>query len=162
MSEFKIYRCLLVGNGKVGKTTFLEKIITGRFNPNYYPTIGINNTSLFYHINKKNVIFHVFDIAGLEANRSLGDNYFLNADCVIIMLNKYSSNIIKKWKNTIENYNQNIPFVVVINNFDKQIPSQNYTKYGNNDKIYLSNKNSLNLNEPFIYLYNQLETRMWN
>lgn len=159
MTDIKKYRCLLVGNTKVGKTTFINKIITGKFNPNYIPTIGINVIPLFCQINKNNVIFNIIDIAGLENNRLLGDANFINADCAIIMMTKYSSNMIRKWRNKIEEYSPNIPIAIVINHFqnDKSI---NNTNYGNKQKIYLSIKNNWIVTEPFIYLFNQLDSQM--
>jgi GTP-binding nuclear protein Ran len=61
--EFKI---VLVGDGGVGKTSFIERHKRGSFDEKYVPTQGVDVTPLTFNTNYGLVTFKVWDCAGRE------------------------------------------------------------------------------------------------
>lgn len=63
MPEFKL---ILVGDGGVGKTTFVKRHLTGEFEKKYVATLGVEVHPLVFHTNRGPIKFNVWDTAGQE------------------------------------------------------------------------------------------------
>ena len=61
--EFKL---VLVGDGGVGKTTFVKRHLTGEFEKKYIPTLGVEVHPLKFTTNCGVICFNVWDTAGQE------------------------------------------------------------------------------------------------
>lgn len=61
--EFKL---ILVGDGGVGKTTFVKRHLTGEFEKKYVATLGVEVHPLLFHTNRGPIKFNVWDTAGQE------------------------------------------------------------------------------------------------
>ena len=61
--EFKM---ILVGDGGVGKTTFVKRHLTGEFEKKYVATLGVEVRPLDFHTNLGKIRFNVWDTAGQE------------------------------------------------------------------------------------------------
>jgi GTPase SAR1 family protein len=61
--EFKL---ILVGDGGVGKTTFVKRHLTGEFEKKYVATLGVEVHPLQFHTNRGPIKFNVWDTAGHE------------------------------------------------------------------------------------------------
>jgi small GTP-binding protein len=61
--EFKL---ILVGDGGVGKTTFVKRHLTGEFEKKYVATLGVEVHPLQFHTNRGPIKFNVWDTAGQE------------------------------------------------------------------------------------------------
>ena len=66
--EFKL---ILVGDGGVGKTTFVKRHLTGEFEKKYVATLGVEVHPLLFHTNRGPIKFNVWDTAGQEVRLSL-------------------------------------------------------------------------------------------
>ncbi len=64
--EFKL---ILVGDGGVGKTTFVKRHLTGEFEKKYVATLGVEVHPLLFHTNRGPIKFNVWDTAGQEVNQ---------------------------------------------------------------------------------------------
>jgi GTP-binding nuclear protein Ran len=64
--EFKL---ILVGDGGVGKTTFVKRHLTGEFEKKYVATLGVEVHPLLFHTNRGPIKFNVWDTAGQEVSR---------------------------------------------------------------------------------------------
>ncbi len=71
------FKVILVGGGGVGKTCFIKKHRTGEFEQKYNATMGVEVHPLKFHTNKGPVIFNIWDTAGQEVFRGLGDGYYI-------------------------------------------------------------------------------------
>lgn len=117
--NIKEYKCVIVGDGGVGKTTFLERLSGNKFDPRYFATLGVNfhNVDVEYEDNskKKNKVeFHILDVAGQENFSGYRDNYYEKADCAIIFFdttNLITFNHVKYWINEISVHTKNILIV---------------------------------------------------
>jgi len=66
---------VLVGDGGVGKTTFVKRHKTGEFEKKYVPTLGAEVHPIDFVTNKGRIIFNVWDTAGQEKYAGLRDGY---------------------------------------------------------------------------------------
>merc|ERR1712238_649933 len=80
--EFKL---ILVGDGGVGKTTFVKRHLTGEFEKKYVATLGVEVHPLIFHTNRGTLKFNVWDTAGQEKFGGLRDGYYIQGQCAIIM-----------------------------------------------------------------------------
>jgi GTP-binding nuclear protein Ran len=60
-SPFKV---VIVGDGGVGKTSYLWRFTKGDFTGMYIPTIQVDIFSLKFNTNRGEVLFDVWDVAG--------------------------------------------------------------------------------------------------
>ena len=60
------FKCVLIGDGGVGKTTFVKRHLSGEFEKKYVPTMGVEVHPLSFHTNCGEIIFDVWDTAGQE------------------------------------------------------------------------------------------------
>lgn len=72
MPEFKL---VFVGDGGVGKTTFVKRHITGEFERRYIATVGVEVHPMTFHTNHGPICFNVWDTAGQEKLSGLRDGY---------------------------------------------------------------------------------------
>src|SRR3546814_6111230 len=62
----KVYKIALVGDGGVGKTTYVKRMLTGEFEKKYVATLGVEVHPLRFRTNYGPVIFNMWDTAGQE------------------------------------------------------------------------------------------------
>ena len=58
------FKLVLVGDGGVGKTTFVKRHLTGEFEKKYVATLGVEVHPLEFHTNRGQLVFNVWDTAG--------------------------------------------------------------------------------------------------
>ena len=79
MPEFKL---ILVGDGGVGKTTFVKRHLTGEFEKKYVATLGVEVHPLIFHTNRGPIKFNVWDTAGQEVSSLDFVGLYLLLDCI--------------------------------------------------------------------------------
>jgi len=70
--EFKL---VFVGDGGVGKTTFVKRHLTGEFERRYIATVGVEVHPMVFYTNHGAIRFNVWDTAGQEKLSGLRDGY---------------------------------------------------------------------------------------
>jgi len=116
MAGVPIYKLILVGEGEVGKTTWLRKLRTGEFENVYVPTLGVEVHGITISTNEGDIRFNIWDCSGVEAYRGLGSGYYINGDCAIVMgdlFNPLSMEKIPEWIEEVKSVIPNAPLVVV-------------------------------------------------
>ena len=81
------FKCVLVGDGGTGKTTFVKRHLTGEFEKKYVATLGVEVHPLVFHTNRGAIRFNVWDTAGQEKFGGLRDGYYIQ-----VMLPKHLNN----------------------------------------------------------------------
>ena len=145
--EEKIYKIVLIGECKSGKTQFLNKYLFDYDNNIYTPTIGSDNYSKSYFLNNynKKYILEFYDVGGKERYNDLIPLYTRNSDFILIF---YNVNKIKSYdyaKYLYENYinkKSNIIFVGNYNNDKSKINSYKNNIYN----VFINTENNDNLN----------------
>ncbi|XP_029282031.1 ras-related protein Rab-7L1-like isoform X2 [Cottoperca gobio] len=62
-----LFKILVIGDGEVGKSSFLHRYVNGQFNKTYKMTMGVDySLKLLYWSDKEKVRLHLWDIAGTK------------------------------------------------------------------------------------------------
>jgi GTP-binding nuclear protein Ran len=149
--EPKKKRILIVGDGGVGKSTFLKRYRTGEFTTQYIPTQG----HLEYQLNKPHEILTVIDTSGQEKYSPITIE---NVDGIIIMFDvtsKISYYNVPQWYATMRKlYGKDVPVILCgnkVDRVDRKITCNMITYHREyNMKYYdISAKSNYNYEKPF-------------
>jgi len=154
----KEYKCILVGNRNVGKTTFLNKVSNGSFINSYHPTIGVNYNNIYFQNNYEIVLFIIWEIS-IE-NKLQFEKCCIGTDCAIIMNDVCNGIEFKKWNKKIRTLCGDIPIIMCVNQFEnRKIYSEKrkYTRMYCLPMVKISNKNSTNIMNPIYKLVELLK-----
>jgi len=81
-----LYKIVVLGNSSVGKTSFLERYVHGKFSNNYKSTLGIDFLSKPVDRNGKQVTLQLWDTSsGRERFQSLTKAYYRGADAFFLI-----------------------------------------------------------------------------
>lgn len=155
------YKVIIVGDARVGKTTYIENLLNHTYNNQYVATLGVN-VNLLKLSNHPNVIFNCWDCAGSERFIGLGDGYYIEANGAIVMVDIHNDSIlsVSKWVTSIKRVCPDIPIVIVLNQCDKEdtrsIMYKDIYDELAKSSVSISNKDGFNMNEPFEQLLKQL------
>jgi len=161
VAEFKL---VLVGDGGVGKTTFVKRHLTGEFEKKYIATHGVEVSSIVFYTNHGAIKFHMWDTAGQEKLGGLREGYYVNAHCAIIMFDVCSRITYKnvpKWYKDLTRICENIPIVLVGNKVDvkdRKVKARQITFHRKRNLQYydISAKSNYQFEKPFLWLLRRL------
>lgn len=159
--EFKL---VLVGDGGVGKTTFVRRHLTGEFEKKYNATIGVEVHPLQFQTNRGLIIYNVWDTAGQEKFGGLRDGYYIGGQCAIIMFDVTSRITYKNvpnWHKDLVRVCENIPIVLCGNKVDvkdRKVKAKAITFHRKNNMQYydISARSNYNFEKPFLWLARKL------
>lgn len=161
----KTFKIILVGDENVGKSTFVQRLCDNSFREYYTPTLGVNVIPIRISTTAGDICFNIWDCAGNETYKGLGNLYYTAADAAIIMFdltnpNTFNSRITKPHE--ITKMTGTIPIVYVGNKFDS-LPykkandvSRSIVFHNSHPRYMLSCKSMYNLYEPLLELAKQL------
>ena len=81
------YKLVLVGDGGVGKTTFVKRHLTGEFEKKYIATLGVEVHPMEFCTSRGKVRFMVWDTAGQETFDRLRNLSYTNANVFVLVFN---------------------------------------------------------------------------
>lgn len=119
--DIPTFKCVLVGDGGTGKTTFVKRHMTGEFEKKYVATLGVEVHPLVFHTNRGAIRFNVWDTAGQEKFGGLRDGYYIQGQCAIVMFDVTSRVTYKNvpnWHRDLVRVCENIPIVMCGNKVD--------------------------------------------
>ena len=123
LTKFKEINIITLGDGKVGKSSFIVRYMDDRFSSNYLSTIGIDlKVKNIKTSNGDEVRLKIYDTVGQERYKSIAENYIKRADGIIFVYDiteESSFYSIKNWIKSVDNGNQNhLPYIIVGNKSD--------------------------------------------
>jgi len=119
------FKITIVGDGRVGKTSLIQKFTKGSFQKEYIKTIGAQFSVYDKEIDGNNIKLLFWDIAGQDDFNFLRSSFFKNSRGAIIVysleennLGEESFNHISNWHDDIIQFCGNIPVVLFANKVD--------------------------------------------
>ena len=157
------YKVVIIGESGVGKTTWLERYMTGYFRKNYIATMGCEVHPIICRTNQGTTTLNVWDCAGQEKYKGLDEGYYIGAKLVIIMFDlgsRVTLNNVKTYINKVQNVTQNIPIVLWGNKIDckeLQVTKEMVEKlYPDFPCLYTSAKLQLDFDKLILDVLNRL------
>jgi len=161
VAEFKL---VLVGDGGVGKTTFVKRHLTGEFEKKYIATLGVEVHPMTFYTSKGAILFNVWDTAGQEKLGGLRDGYYIGGQCGIIMFDvcsRITYQNVPKWYKDLVRVCDSIPIVLVGNKVDvkdRKVKAKQITFHRKKNLQYydISAKSNYQFEKPFVWLLRRL------
>ena len=162
VNELKL---ILVGDGGVGKTTFVKRHLTGEFEKKYIATIGVEVHPMEFTTSKGKIKFNVWDTAGQEKLAGLKDGYYIDAHCAIIMFDVTSRITYKnvpKWHRDITWICGEIIRIVLVGNKvdekNRKVKAKQilYARKHGLQYYDISAKSNYQFEKPFVWLLKKL------
>lgn len=163
-NEAPRFKLVLVGDGGVGKTTFVKRHLTGEFESRYVETIGVDVHPLTFTTTHGSITFDVWDTAGQDKFGGLRDGYYINSKCAIIMFDvtaRATYKNVPNWHRDVYRVCGKIPTVLVGNKVDlkeRAVLAKNIVFHRRKNLQYydISAKSNFNYEKPFLWLARKL------
>lgn len=156
----------LIGEGRVGKTTFLTRLRDQRFEGKYIATLGAEVCVLEFSSNYGTISFDVWDTAGEEKFKGMGDGYYIGSQACIAMFDCSSDFALRNLENRINGYTRVVKTPIAICRAKTDVQAPNYPSAEMNKlrgKLQeantfceISSKNGVNCSDPFLWIARQI------
>lgn len=114
-------KIILAGEGAVGKTTLINRFITGAFSGDYKATIGVTIFSKDLVVDSQEVSLQIWDIAGQQLFRDFRMKFFSKAQGAILVFDitvPKTLDSLHTWIDDIHNVTGEIPLILLGNKID--------------------------------------------
>jgi len=118
------YKVLLVGDTKVGKTTYINYLLTNKFTEEHSPTFGVEVYPYVFNTNYGPIIFEFWDCAGDYKYRGIDTGYYICSDGAIIMYTSEYNNC-NELEKKVRSVCNDIPIIFCKNKSDTDINIMN-------------------------------------
>jgi len=102
------FEVILLGDIRVGKTSFVNRYYKDIFSESQLSTVGISNYIKQLTINKKNIYLKIYDTSGQERYRAIAKNFYHGADGILLFYDITSKKSFDSIGNWIESINESI------------------------------------------------------
>ena len=165
----KTIKVIVSGDGGVGKTSFLNRLINNSFDANSGLTKGVDFFSKDVHINGSEYNFIMWDFAGQHQFKKLLSD-FVNgslAAFVLFDLSRFTTlEGVEDWINKLDNYGE-IPTIIlgsksdVVNLYDMKVFDDYISEIRRNHKniigyLKISSKTGFNIKEAFYRIIEEI------
>ncbi|QYX31879.1 leucine-rich repeat domain-containing protein [Sphaerospermopsis torques-reginae] len=116
-------KLLLVGQGSVGKTSLIERLIRNQYDKNQSQTHGLNVETWNVQIDSKDIRLNVWDFGGQEIYHATHQFFLTKRSLYLLVCNCRTSeeeNRIEYWLKLIESFGGQSPVIIVGNKKDEQ------------------------------------------
>ena len=157
-------KIIVIGNGKVGKSTLAVKFVKNIFTTEYKQTLGVDFLNIKKYIKKidQTIDFYIWDTAGQDHFNAITRRYYRGADACLIVFainDKESFNEVKNWHKKMTNECGEIPTALVMSKIDlkseQKVSDEDSEKLSKELRIKLfkvSSKEGIMVEECFEYL----------
>ncbi|KAH8293105.1 hypothetical protein KR044_003147, partial [Drosophila immigrans] len=165
VSSKDTFKCLLLGDSGVGKTSFLRRHVTGQFKDAHEPTKGVQVYTLLLQTNYQDLALEFWEVAGDERHGGLYDGYYFYAECAIIMFDlsvEITAISVPRWLRSFQEIcGKQLPVVICGNKAELQrMPLElRYRQQPNHDYCEMSVRGAWNLKAPLELLSRHLLQR---
>ncbi len=129
-------KLILIGDGGVGKTSLMKRLLGEDFNQQESQTHGININSFSLKHNDNDIKLHCWDFGGQQIMHTT-HQFFLSKRCLyLFVLDSRRETQVDYWLKHIQAFGKNAPVIIVINKIDE------------NPHFYLPQKRQLKKDYP--------------
>ena len=158
------FKIVVIGDGGVGKTTFLRRHETGEFVKPYIPTKGAEVRPLRFYTSRGLIQFDMWDTAGQERLGGLKELYYIGAHGAFVMFDvcqRSSYKNVPVWYKDLTKVCGNIPMVLIGNKVDikdRKLKAQQITFHRKRNLQYydVSAKSNYQYEKPFLWMLKAL------
>jgi GTP-binding nuclear protein Ran len=158
------FKCVLLGDGGTGKTTFVKRHLSGEFEKKYVATLGVEVHPLEFNTTRGKIRFNVWDTAGQEKFGGLRDGYYIQGQCGILMFDvtaRVTYKNVPNWHRDLVRVCENIPIVLTGNKVDikdRKVKAKSIVFHRKKNLQYydISAKSNYNFEKPFLWLARKL------
>ncbi|MTJ48303.1 COR domain-containing protein [Dolichospermum sp. UHCC 0259] len=114
---------LLIGQGSVGKTSLIERLIRDKYDKNQSQTHGLNVETWNVQVNSKDIRLNVWDFGGQEIYHATHQFFLTKRSLYLLVCDCRTSeeqNRIEYWLKLIESFGGQSPVIIVGNKKDEQ------------------------------------------
>lgn len=150
------YNLCIIGDGGVGKTSYVRRLIEDKFNPRYKMSMDTTNKTIHINTEKGEFSINLRDYPGQERAQDIRTSSYSDIDgCIIMASNsKISLFHIPEWNKEFRRISK-APIVIVLSKLDIKDYNVNIPDYGY-PIVSISSKNRDNLYAPIMYLLSLL------
>jgi small GTP-binding protein len=158
----QLFKIIIVGAGKVGKTSLTIRYAENRFRESYLPTLGVDFLTKTLDIRGRSVKLQLWDTGGQEFVISLLPYYYSGAAggvLVFDLTNRNSFNSLDYWLKQIRRNAGDIPIILAGNKIDlsqhRKVQSEDAEAFAQrHDLLYIetSAKTGVNVSNLFKHL----------
>ncbi len=117
------FKVLMLGEGTVGKTTFKNRFLSGKFTSGYTATIGADFASHKMEFDGHQVIMSIWDMAGQKTQATLRKSFYTGANGALLLYDVTKKQtydyIEEEWLKQLEDVlKQKIPVLLIANKVD--------------------------------------------
>ena len=157
-------KIIVIGNGRVGKSTLAMKFVKNIFTTEYKQTLGVDFLNIKKYIKQidQTIDFYIWDTAGQDHFNAITRRYYRGADACLIVFainDKESFNQVKSWHKKMITECDDIPTALVMSKIDlkseQKVSDEEAEKLAKELKIKLfkvSSKEGIMVEECFEYL----------
>ncbi|MBW4522532.1 MAG: GTP-binding protein [Scytolyngbya sp. HA4215-MV1] len=119
LNEAKV---LIVGQGSVGKTSLIKRLIENRFDPQERKTEGINIQNWRVAVNNQAIRLNIWDFGGQEIMHATHQFFLTKRSLYLLVLDARlgeDENRIEYWLKMIQSYGGDSPVIIVGNKIDQ-------------------------------------------
>ncbi len=116
-------KLLLIGQGSVGKTSLIKRLIRNKYDKNQSQTDGLNVETWNVSVNSKDIRLNVWDFGGQEIYHATHQFFLTKRSLYLLVCNCRTSeeeNRIEYWLKLIESFGGQSPVIIVGNKKDEQ------------------------------------------
>ena len=120
-----LYKILILGDGSVGKTSFLTRYADNSFQESVLSTVGVDYKLKNVQLDDgRTVKLQIWDTAGQDRFRSIAKNYYKGANGIVVVfsvIDKESFKNVRTWISQIkEEVDEKVTIILVGNKIDRE------------------------------------------
>jgi GTP-binding nuclear protein Ran len=161
------FKIAIVGHVGCGKTTFLNRFVTGKFEVEHNTTIGVDVSPLFFNVNVlgsgvETVKLNIWDCTGNSQYSGGEESYLVGVKGAIVMFDTTSLASFeeaKRWLKQVKDFDSTIPIVLCGSKSDLQehrVTPQHDELFQQLQYYDISAKSNYNSDKPFLFLIRKL------
>ena len=122
-------KVVTLGSSGVGKTSIIERFVTGQFSEQTENTIGASFHSKYVEVHGKQAVLNIWDTAGQEKYRAINRLYYKDADACILVFDIGDPDSFKElryWMRELVQHDTNVLTFIAANKCDLRSLESDY------------------------------------